>query len=104
MRKYRNQPTVVAGIRFDSKKEANRDAELRLLVRAGEINNLERQPRFDLVVNGVKICTYVGDWRYHKKGPWVWTVEDAKGFKTKEFIIKWKLAKALYPEIEWRLS
>ena len=121
--KYRNVPTVVDGIRFSSKKEANRDAELRLLERAGKIGSLERQPRFPLIVNGVKVCTYVGDWRYWEmsegghpaqrpSGPrpgrhpiGCQIVEDWKsGVQTPEFKIKWKLANALYPEVEWRLT
>ena len=55
MRKYKNVPTIVDGIRFDSKKEANRDAELRLLQRAGHITNLQRQVPFDLIVDEVAV-------------------------------------------------
>jgi hypothetical protein len=101
--KYRNVPTVVDGVRFASKAEAKRDAELQLLKRAGMIQSLRRQPRFPLVVNGVKVCTYVGDWLYDEPGGH-WVVEDRKGALTPAFKIKWALAKALHPEIEWRLS
>lgn len=104
--KYRNIPTIVDGVRFASKAEAKRDAELRLLERAGKIWIEKRQPRFPLVVNGVKVCTYVGDWRYteFQPGANVDVVEDRKGALTPAFKIKWALAKALHPEIEWRLS
>lgn len=113
--KYRNKPQVVDGVRFASKAEAKRDAELLLLERAGEIRNLTRQPRFDLVVNGKKVCRYVGDWLYDEDvGPtwnsgireriWQTVCEDRKGVLTPAFKIKFALAKALHPEIEWRLS
>lgn len=106
--KYNAKPQVVDGIRFASKAEAKRDAELQLLARAGQIFALRRQPRYPLIVNGVKVCTYVADWEYVEKaapsGPTVTIVEDRKGVQTPAFKIKWALAKALHPEIEWRLT
>lgn len=115
--KYRNVPVVVDGVRFASKAEAKRDAELQLLVKAGKIRNLQRQPRFPLEVNDVLVCTYVADWRYEEITKYrvpghpdeleqldADVVEDRKGALTKDFKIKFKLAKALHPEIEWRLS
>ena len=48
MRKYRNQPTVLDGEKFDSKAEAARWSELRLLERAGHIRGLERQVKYEL--------------------------------------------------------
>lgn len=100
--KYGAVATVVDGVRFASKKEARRDAELKLMERAGKISMLHRQRSFDLCVNGIKICRYVGDWGYVENHKAV--VEDAKGVQTPAFKLKWKLAKALYPDIEWRLS
>ncbi len=106
--KYNAQPQVVDGVRFASKAEAKRDAELQMLLRAGQLFNIKRQPRYPLIVNGVKICTYVGDWRYFVKADGypsgLEVVEDRKGVLTPAFKIKWALAKALHPEIEWRLS
>lgn len=108
--KYGAKPQVVDGVRFASKAEAKRDAELQVLARRGEIHDLKRQPRFPLKVEGVKICTYVGDWfyreRYFANGIQIEqpVVEDRKGVLTPAFKIKWALAKALHPEIEWRLS
>lgn len=104
--KYGAVPTVVEGVRFASKAEAKRDAELRLLERAGDIYDLKRQPRFPLVVNGALICTYVADWSYFDTKGTVagYVAEDRKGAITPAFKIKWALAKALHPEIEWRLS
>jgi hypothetical protein len=106
--KYKNKPTVVDGIRFASQAEARRDAELQLLARAGEIFALRRQPRYPLIVNGAKVCTYVADWEYVEKptpgGPTKTICEDKKGVVTPAFRIKFKLAQALHPEIEWRVT
>ncbi len=114
--KYGAKRTKVGDVTFASKAEAKRDAELLLLERAGKIREIKRQPKFDLIVNGVKVCRYVADWRYQEtvesKSPLnyatfvetVDVVEDRKGVQTAAFKIKWKLAQALYPEIEWRLT
>ena len=100
--KYNAQPTVQDGVRFASKAEAKRDAELQLLAKAGKIVRLERQPRFVLRANGEKVCTYVADWRYFEGNLEV--IEDKKGVQTPAFKIKFALAKALYPDIDWRIS
>jgi hypothetical protein len=100
--KYGAVPTTVDGVRFASTAEAKRDAELVLLQRAGKITDLRRQPSYKMEVMGEHICTYRGDWFYFENGQRV--VEDKKGVQTKEFKIKWALAKALYPEIEWRIT
>ena len=47
--KYRNKKTIIDGICFDSKKEASRYTDLRLLERAGEIVSLECQPRYKIL-------------------------------------------------------
>lgn len=93
--KFNARRTEVDGIQFDSAKEARRYAELRLLERAGEIRNLELQPRFDLVVNGKKVCRYVGDFAYFQGNERI--IEDSKGFQTREFKLKRKLFEALFP-------
>lgn len=92
--KYRAVPTFVDGIRFASKAEAKRYQELKLLERAGEISRLELQPRYDITINGTKVCTYVGDFRYFTKDKQV--LEDVKGVKTPVYRIKRKLLSALY--------
>jgi hypothetical protein len=95
-RKYRNQPQVVDGLRFDSKKECDRWQHLKLLERIGEITGLERQRRFLLEVNGQKICEYVSDFDYFdKRGDQV--VEDVKsaGTKTAVYRLKKRLMKVL---------
>lgn len=98
--KYRAVPTVVDGIRFASKAEARRYAELRLLEKAGHIRKIECQPRFKLTIHNQPICTYVADFRYEEKsqvnGTWWWRVEDVKGVKTPVYKLKAKLMKALH--------
>lgn len=87
---------VSDGITFDSRKEANRYRELVLLERAGRIQNLQCQVKFELIpsqrVDGrvvERAVQYVADFVYTQDGKTV--VEDTKGFKTKDYIIKRKL-------------
>lgn len=98
--KYRNTPTEVDGHRFASKLEAKRYGELKLLQKAGQISNLELQPRHPLSVNDCLICTFVADFEYLEHGKRV--AEDAKGVRTDVFRIKANLFRALYPKIELR--
>jgi hypothetical protein len=93
VRKYRNVPTVVDGVRFASRKEARRYGELKLLERAGVISNLEVQPKIKLEVAGRRIlyrsgrqATYRGDFRYLENGRYV--VEDTKGMRTRDYKLK----------------
>lgn len=96
--KYNNKKITVNGQVFDSKKEANRYKELLLLEKAGEIHDLRRQVKFKLIptqrdeVTGEVVereCSYKADFVYDEAGETV--VEDVKGFRTKEYIIKRKL-------------
>jgi len=96
--KYGNKPTEVDGVTFSSKKEARRYGELKLLHRAGEIFDLQVQPRFPLDVNGQPICAYVGDFAYRKAGQAALTVEDVKSPVTRKnpvYRLKIKLLKAV---------
>lgn len=103
--KYGNKITVVDGVKFASKKEAKRYGELTLLWKQGRIGYIVVHPRFQLVVNGELICTYVADFRYlDRSAPQPIVVEDVKGTQTEAFKIKWKLAQALYPNYEWKLT
>jgi hypothetical protein len=92
--KYRATPTEVDGIRFASKGEANRYKDLRLMQDAGAISDLGLQPRFSLVVNGVKVGTYVADFVYREDGQEVY--EDFKGMITPVYRMKKKLVLALF--------
>lgn len=98
--KYSAKPTIVDGIRFASKAESRRFAELRALERAGIISGLTLQPKFPLEVNGAKVCTYIGDFAYIEDAKYV--VEDVKGVKTDTYKIKRKLLLALQPGLDHR--
>lgn len=92
MSKYNNTKTVVDGISFDSQKEAARYRELKLLERAGEVSNIDRQVEYQLIPKqpGERAVKYIADFRYKDKGGKT-VVEDVKGYKTEVYKIKRKL-------------
>lgn len=94
--KYRNKTTIVDGIAFASKKEADAYSVLKLRERAGEISHLELQPRFPLAVNDILVCTYVADFSYFDNTLKINVVLDTKGFRTRTYLIKRKLMRAIY--------
>lgn len=94
--KYRSRKVTRDGMTFDSQKEYRRFCELRLLERAGKVTDLQRQVKFELIPSqriGGKVveraCNYIADFVYMENGRKV--VEDTKGFKTTDYIIKRKL-------------
>ena len=92
--KYNAIKTEIDGIVFDSKKEANRYAELKMLLMAKEISDLKMQVPFDLVVDGTHVCKYLADFTYTKDDNLI--VEDVKGMKTAVYRLKKKLMKACH--------
>lgn len=108
VRKYNNIKTKVGALSFDSRREADRHYELSLLARAGEISNLERQPKYVLQPSfkdreGVthRAITYTADFGYMtKKGELI--VEDVKSkitAKLPAYIIKKKMFIRQHPHI-----
>lgn len=98
MNKYHNKKTTVDGITYDSRREAERSIELRLMERAGEITNLRRQVRFEVIptlyVDGrvaERKTVYIADFVYTDKRTGETVVEDVKGVRTKEYALKRKL-------------
>lgn len=112
--KYGNKKCQYNGIVFDSRHEMQRYKELLLLQRAGEISDLELQKHFELIPaqyeNSTEIyksgprkgqikpgklieraVEYIADFYYYDHGKGYIVVEDTKGMKTKEYIIKRKL-------------
>lgn len=110
--KYGNRKVTVDGISFDSVREARRYKELKLLLLAGEIIGLQMQVPFELVPAQYeetgevyskgprkgqpkqgkcieKSVVYVADFVYWQDGKRI--VEDTKGVRTTEYIIKRKL-------------
>ena len=103
--KYKNTPTVIDGITFDSKAEAERYQELTIMEKTGIISDLVLQPVFCLQEsfkkNGkhYRAISYVADFQY-KDSDGIKVVEDIKGMTTKVFLLKRKLFEAKYPELE----
>lgn len=98
MSKYGSKKTELDGIVFDSKREASRYAELKLMERAKLISDLELQVPFELIpaqrINNKVVeraCTYVADFVYYDKAMGETVVEDAKGMRTDVYKIKRKL-------------
>lgn len=106
--KYHNKKTIIDGITFDSKKEAVRYQELKVLESAGVIKDLQRQVKFVLIPaqrepdtvspSGRKIrgsliereCSYKADFVYTDSYGRT-RVEDVKGVRTSEYRLKRKL-------------
>ena len=92
--KFNAHRTEVDGITFDSKKEALRYMELKILSKTGHISELKLQPEYPMIVNGHKVCSYRADFRYVENGKTV--VEDCKGMRTPMYQLKKKLLLACY--------
>ena len=95
MQKYRNRKTVVDGIEFASKKEAERYKFLRILEKTGQIKDLKTQVKFELQPSfryhdkQIRAIYYVADFVYFRDGKKV--VEDTKGFITEVYKLKSKM-------------
>jgi Protein of unknown function (DUF1064) len=90
------------GIVFDSRSEMNRYAELKMLERAGHIQDLQLQPRFLLQAATAteRKMEYVADFSYVEAGATI--VEDVKGLRTEVYKLKRKIFLAKYPEVNFR--
>ena len=102
MSKYRNIPTELDGYRFDSKREAARYAELKLLQQAGEIQHLKVHPRYEIIEGyfigeeWIRPTYYEGDFEYFDGEAFI--TEDIKGVETQLFRLKAKLFRKRYPQ------
>ena len=109
--KYGNRKVVRDGIKFDSEREAARFAELKVLRAMGKIRDLRLQANFTLVegyttIEGkrIKPMVYRADFTYERATEpgrngtvhWLCEVEDAKGVKTKDYLLKKKLMQDKY--------
>ena len=107
--KYGAEKPTYNGEKFDSKRELRRYKELELMEKAGVIECLKRQVRFELIPPQYdaptitktgkqkrgklleRKCDYVADFVYYDREKGEEIVEDAKGFRTTEYVIKRKL-------------
>lgn len=92
--KYAAEITEVDGIKFRSKKEANRYIVLKLLEHAGGISDLRLQVPYELNEGGKYSYKYIADFVYVENG--VTVVEDTKGFLTQEYKRKRRLMKQIF--------
>ena len=99
--KYHNRRTTVDNIEFASKREADRYVELKLLGKKRVIEKLTLQPEFILleplrgIHRGIK---YIADFSYYDNEKGQIVVEDCKGMRTKEYILKKKLFLSKFSE------
>ena len=104
--KYLSKQTIIDGIKFDSKKEGLHYLELKRKQELGKIFDLELQPSFILQEKfkrdgkTYRPITYIADFKYVEDGKVI--VEDVKGFKTKEYMLKKKLLLYKYNDFEFR--
>jgi hypothetical protein len=103
--KYGNKKVIVEGIKFDSKLEAGRYQELRILEWAGEITDLRLQQEFELIPsfrkNGktYRKTVYKADFTYFDNRTGKNVVEDTKGYRTTVYKLKKKLFEYRYPDL-----
>ena len=93
MSKFGNRKTTVDGLVFDSKREATRWQQLKLLERGGLITDLQRQVKFELIPKqvGERPAHYIADFVYTEVQNGLRVVEDTKGYRTREYVLKRKL-------------
>lgn len=97
--KYGNRRIVTEDGTFDSVKEHRRWCELKLMEKAGEIVELQRQVPFVVIPKQKdelgkvveREVKYIADFTYRTRKDYKLVVEDTKGMKTKEYILKRKL-------------
>lgn len=104
--KYSNKKIIVDGIEFESKLEARRWQQLKLLQKAGNIKDLRRQIKFELQPSYIKndkviqSINYVADFVYYDLNKRQFIIEDTKGYKTEIYKLKKKILEYKYPDLE----
>jgi hypothetical protein len=93
--KYHNKRTESNCTVYASGREAKRAGELALLKRCGEVFCYFEQVPFKLAGGITYVADFVICWKDGR-----YTVEDAKGMKTKEYIQKKKLFEERYAPIK----
>jgi len=91
--KYKNTRCEFNGIKFDSIRERKRYIDLEFAQKQGVIKDLRLQVPYLLVDTEDFKMTYIADFVYFDIQSGLTIVEDAKGFKTKEYKKKKRLMK-----------
>lgn len=101
--KFGAKKVIIDGITFHSTAEGRRYRELKLMERAGEIKDLELQTEF-VILDGfrykdkkIRAVKYKADFKYFEND--VEVVEDVKGYKTKDYILKKKMFLSRYGDL-----
>lgn len=103
--KYNNVKVQADGFTFDSKKEYIRYTQLKLLERAGLVRDIKLQVPFELIpeqkggLRKERALTYYADFVYYDTELAKEIIEDTKGVRTKDYVIKRKLMKFAGNEI-----
>lgn len=97
--KYRAKKQEYDGKWYHSRGEAAYAQELDWRKKAGEIKSWERQVKIELKVNGILITNYYVDFLVVTKDG-IRQYHEYKGYKTADFILKWRLFQALIDEID----
>lgn len=107
--KYRNVPTIIDNTRFASQAEGRRYEQLKLLVKAEMITDLEPQPKYELqakYTNGagckIRALSYVADFRYTDIESGDIVIEDVKREQTST--VQYKIKKKLFEKIYYPLT
>lgn len=102
--KMRSQKTVIDGIKFDSKLEADYYCQLKILVRTGEVKSFTLQPKYLLQEKfckdgkTIRKMEYIADFLVtYANGRE--EIIDCKGHKTRVYLNKKKLFEKLYPHL-----
>ena len=105
--KYKNEKAEYKGLKFESIGERDHYIELELRQRAGEIRDLKTQVSFEIQPaftdskgKRIRAITYKADFVYYDLKDKRTHIEDYKGFKTKEYLLKKKLLAYKGIEIE----
>ena len=95
--KYNASTSESDGVKFDSKAEARRYAELQILLKSGKIKNLVTHPAFEILPafeymgQKVRAMNYSADFMYYDNELGRTIIEDVKGYPTREFKTRWKM-------------
>ncbi len=99
--KFKAKKVIIDGHTFDSKLEAKRWGQLKLMQSGAKIQHLKPHPKLPVIINGVPCGSYEADSGYIEDGKIV--IEEVKGAViTDGFAFKWRIMKALYPNYTFR--